>query len=56
VIGFGVHAGLVATPWLIRLLITTAMILVVYAALLLALGLDPTDRALLQKMIRKLGL
>lgn len=56
VAGFLTHAALTATPWFATLLMTTAAILLVYAVLLLALGLDPTDRALLQKMIRKLGL
>ena len=54
--GFLIHIVLAASPWLVTLLITAAVILLVYAALLLVLGIDPSDRVLLQKMLRKVGL
>ncbi|NET59021.1 MAG: oligosaccharide flippase family protein [Symploca sp. SIO2E6] len=53
--GFAVHAWLTPMPSLVSVVVTAGAIVVVYATLLLAMGLEEADRMILEEVQKRLG-
>ena len=54
--GFAVHSWLTSVHSLVLVVLTAGAIVVVYAALLLTMGLEEADRTILEEVQKRLGL